>query len=183
MTLHQHVHGNSIATNSSNRPVTKFKICPTIPDPANYSFQWTPPSFLTSDTSQNTSAIPMVTTQYTVVVTDLNGGCTDTATTVINVLCDTCDKPIPTIDGLTCYGGNDASITGYLEVLMALRGLYNYLMELVSIFLPLIVMSLLDFSLTAFLQVITRKISRYYRLLCRYSNYYSRWNSHCVINE
>ena len=83
---------NSIATNSSNRPVTKFKICPTIPDPANYSFQWTPPSFLTSDSSQNTSAIPMVTTQYTVVVTDLNGGCTDTATTVINVLCDTCDK-------------------------------------------------------------------------------------------
>ena len=103
---------NSIATNSSNRPVTKFKICPTIPDPANYSFQWTPPSFLTSDSSQNTSAIPMVTTQYTVVVTDLNGGCTDTASTIINVLCDTCDKPIPTIDGLTCYGGNDASITG-----------------------------------------------------------------------
>ena len=54
----------------------------------------------------------MVTTQYSVVVTDLNGGCTDTASTVINVLCDTCDKPIPTIDGLTCYGGNDATITG-----------------------------------------------------------------------
>ena len=54
----------------------------------------------------------MVTTNYSVVATDLNGGCTDTASILINVLCDTCDKPIPTIDGLTCYGGNDASISG-----------------------------------------------------------------------
>ena len=102
----------STAINSTKRPVTKFKICPPIPDPAYYSFQWTPPSFLTSDSSQNTSAIPMVTTEYTVVVTDLNGGCTDTSSNIINVLCDTCDKPITTIDSLTCYGGNDASITG-----------------------------------------------------------------------
>ena len=102
----------STFTNSTNRPVTQFKTCPTTPDPANFTFQWTPPSFLSSDTVQNPLALPMVTTQYSVVATDLNGGCTDTASILITVICDTCDKPIPTIDGLTCYGGNDASVSG-----------------------------------------------------------------------
>lgn len=99
-------------TTSSDRPVTRFRTCPTIPDPNNYSFQWFPGSFLSSDTTQNPYGLPMVTTNYSVVATDLNGGCTDTASILISVLCDTCDKPIPTIDGLTCYGGSDASITG-----------------------------------------------------------------------
>ena len=99
-------------TPDNKRPVTKFKTCPTTPDPNNFSFQWTPPSFLSSTSDQSPFAIPFVSTYYNVVVTDLNGGCTDTASIFIDVLCDTCDKPIPTINGITCYGGSDASITG-----------------------------------------------------------------------
>ncbi len=95
----------------NKRPVTTFKTCPTIPDPNNFSFQWTPPSFLSSTSDQSPYSIPFVSTYYNVVVTDLNGGCTDTASIFINVLCDTCDKPVPTINGITCYGGSDASIT------------------------------------------------------------------------
>ena len=48
-----------------------------------------------------------------VVATDLNGGCTDTASIFINAICDTCDAVIASINGLTCYGGNDASISGF----------------------------------------------------------------------
>ena len=99
------------ATVSNKRPVTRFKTCPTIPDPNNFSFQWTPPSFLSSTTDQSPYALPFISTYYNVVVTDLNGGCTDTSSIYINVLCDTCDKSISIIDGITCYGGSDASIT------------------------------------------------------------------------
>ena len=67
---------------------------------------------MSSTTDQNPYAIPMVSTFYTVVATDLNGRCTDTASIFISALCDTCDKPIPIVDGLTCYGGSDASISG-----------------------------------------------------------------------
>lgn len=95
----------------NKRPVTTFKTCPTIPDPNNFSFQWTPPSFLSSMSDQSPYSIPFVSTYYNVVVTDLNGGCTDTASIFINVLCDTCDKPLPSINGITCFGGSDASIT------------------------------------------------------------------------
>ena len=55
----------------------------------------------------------MVSTNYSVVATDLNGGCTDTASIFINAICDTCDAVIASINGLTCYGGNDASISGF----------------------------------------------------------------------
>ena len=96
----------------NKRPVTKFKTCPMVPDPSFFTFQWIPPSFLSSTTDQNPFAIPMISTNYTVVATDINGGCTDTASIFINALCDTCDAAIPTVNGLTCYGGSDASISG-----------------------------------------------------------------------
>ena len=54
----------------------------------------------------------MISTNYTVIATDINGGCTDTADIFINALCDTCDAAIPTVNDLTCYGGSDASVTG-----------------------------------------------------------------------
>ena len=95
----------------NKRPITRFKTCSTTPDPNNFSFQWTPPSFLSSTTDQSPYALPFVSTYYNVVVTDLTGGCSDTSSIFINVLCDTCDKPISTIEGITCYGGSDASIT------------------------------------------------------------------------
>ena len=96
----------------NKRPVTKFKTCPMIPDPSFFTFQWIPPTFLSSVTDQNPFSIPMISTNYTVIATDVNGGCTDTASIFINALCDTCDAAIPTVDGLTCYGGNDAAISG-----------------------------------------------------------------------
>ena len=97
----------------NKRPVTKFKSCPMVPDPSFFSFQWIPPSFLSSSIDQNPFAIPMISTNYSVIATDINGGCTDTASIFINTICDTCDAVIASVNGLTCYGGNDASISGF----------------------------------------------------------------------
>ena len=71
-----------------------------VPDPNFFTFQWIPPSFMSSSTDQNHYAIPMVSTNYSVVATDLNGGCTDTASIFINAICDTCDAVIASINGL-----------------------------------------------------------------------------------
>jgi len=98
------------ATTSMNRPVTRFTTCPTIPDPANYSFAWTPAADIDDATAQNTFGMPQVTTNYQLVVTDLNGGCTDTVDVLIDVLCDTCYAPSPTITDVTCFGGSDGEI-------------------------------------------------------------------------
>lgn len=101
-----------LPTTSNERPVTRFNTCPAVPDPNNYTYQWFPNTFLSSNTAQNPYALPMVTTNYSAVVTDISGGCSDSTTLMINVLCDTCDAPIPTFTNVTCYGGNDGSITG-----------------------------------------------------------------------
>ena len=95
---------------STMRPVTRFTTCPTIPDPNNFSYQWTPSTFLSNSNSIDPYALPIVTTTYELVVTDLNGGCTDTNSVTIGVLCDTCIAPIPTITPVTCYGGNDGAV-------------------------------------------------------------------------
>jgi gliding motility-associated-like protein len=100
-------------TTSTNRPVTRFTTCPTIPDPNNYSFDWTATvggTQITTPTDQNPYALPMETVDFQLVVTDLNGGCTDTVVTHIDVLCDTCQAPIPTITDVTCFGGADGEI-------------------------------------------------------------------------
>ncbi len=98
------------ATTSSNRPITRFTTCPTIPDPANFSFAWTPVSEIDDATAQNTFGVPSVTTNYQLVVTDLNGGCTDTVQVLIDVMCDTCYAPNPTLTHITCNGGSDGGI-------------------------------------------------------------------------
>ena len=94
----------------TNRPVTRFTTCPTIPDPNNFTYQWIPSTFLSSSTTIDPYALPIVTTTYNVVVTDLNGGCTDTNSVTIDVLCDTCIAPVPTVTGVTCFGGNDGAV-------------------------------------------------------------------------
>lgn len=105
------VCGNTNATVSMNRPNIRLKTCPTIPDPANFTFEWTPVgSGLSSTTAQNPYALPQVTTDFQLVVTDLNGGCTDTVITTIDVLCDTCQSPIPVLTDITCFGGADGEI-------------------------------------------------------------------------
>lgn len=123
MTLHNHGDGYVGCTMSSsdgfsfgtsnNRTNMKFTTCPTDPDPANYSFEWT--SSIAGyepvgPTDQNPYALPMETTDYTLVVTELTGGCTDTSYVHIDVVCDTCQAPIPTITGVTCFGGSDGEI-------------------------------------------------------------------------
>lgn len=98
---------------SMNRPNIRFTTCPTIPDPSNYSFNWTSSvagANITTSTSQNPFALPMETMDFKLVVTDLNGGCTDTNIVHIDVLCDTCQAPIPTLTHVTCFGGNNGSI-------------------------------------------------------------------------
>jgi gliding motility-associated-like protein len=94
-----------------NRPNIRLKTCPTLPDPANYTFDGTPTGAgLSSATAQNPYALPQVTTDFQLVVTDLNGGCTDTVITHIDVLCDTCQAPIPALTDVTCFGGSDGEI-------------------------------------------------------------------------
>ena len=107
------------STTSANRPITRFTTCPTIPDPANFSFAWTPVSEIDDATAQNTFGVPLVTTNYQLVVTDLNGGCTDTVEVLIDVLCDTCYAPNPTLTHITCNGG----IGG--EIIAVPNGLYG----------------------------------------------------------
>lgn len=100
-------------TTSTNRPVTTFKMCPTIPDPNNYTFEWTanvPSVTLMNPTDQNPYSLPQETVDYQLVVTDLNGGCTDTVLVHIDVLCDTCQAPIPTLTDVTCFDGADGEI-------------------------------------------------------------------------
>ncbi|MCB9188075.1 MAG: gliding motility-associated C-terminal domain-containing protein [Flavobacteriales bacterium] len=103
----------SAPSTSTNRPVTRFTTCPTIPDPNNYTFEWTSTvggTQITTPSSQNPYALPMETQDIQLVVTDLNGGCTDTVVTHIDVLCDTCQAPIPTLTNITCFGGADGEI-------------------------------------------------------------------------
>ncbi len=100
----------SFGSPSTNRPVTRFTTCPTIPNPANFTFAWTPVPPMSDATAQNPFALPQVPTTFQVVVTDLNGGCTDTASVFVNVLCDTCQQPHPVVTNVTCFGGTDGEI-------------------------------------------------------------------------
>lgn len=107
------VCSNTTATVSMNRPNIRLTTCPTIPDPNNYTFEWTTPvagTNITSPSSQSPYALPFETMDFQLVVTDLNGGCTDTVITHIDVLCDTCQAPIPQLTNITCFGGSDGEI-------------------------------------------------------------------------
>ena len=96
-----------------NRPVTRFTTCPTAPDPSNFSFEWSPSTFLSNDSAINPYAFPIESTVYSVVVTDLVGGCTDTNEVVINV-----EPPYVLSDTSICndqfqYSGLVASSNGF----------------------------------------------------------------------
>jgi hypothetical protein len=96
----------------SNRPVTRFTSCPTTPDPNNFSYQWTPSTFLSSANTIDPYALPLTTTTYELVVMGLNGGCSDTnfVTIDVEVLCDTCFPPSTTVIEPFCYGDSTGSI-------------------------------------------------------------------------
>ena len=92
------------------RPVTTFHTCPSIPDPNDYTYLWTPSGSVSNPTAQNSPATPPTSTLYTVTVTNINGGCSDTSSVFVNVDCNTCYPADPTITNVSCNGGNDGSI-------------------------------------------------------------------------
>lgn len=100
----------------TNRPVTRFSTCPSVPDPADFSFAWTPSSTLNNASIQNPIATPVnPVTTYTVTVTNINGGCSDQSTVIINTNCPTCDPPLPVGTDPLCNGGTDGSITATVQ--------------------------------------------------------------------
>lgn len=96
---------------STNRPVTRFNTSLVAPDPTTYTFQWPTNQGVDNPTSQNVAAGPVVTTNYQLVVTNTNGGCTDTVNVPVNVTCGICMDPIPTLTNITCNGGSDGAIS------------------------------------------------------------------------
>lgn len=97
---------------STNRPITRFATCPSVPDPNDFTFSWTPSSTLDNSTLQSPTATPInPSTTYTVTVTNINGGCTGTSDVTVLTDCPTCDPPLPIGIDPTCNGGSDGSIT------------------------------------------------------------------------
>jgi gliding motility-associated-like protein len=102
-------------TTLTQRPVTTFLTCPSVPDPANYTFSWTPAagmSGVVNPTAQNTDANPQATTMYVVAVTDINGGCTTIdSVEVFTNCCDPTFQPTLTQTDVSCNGANDGELT------------------------------------------------------------------------
>ncbi len=73
---------NSFGTVSTQRPNIKFGFCSTILSPNDYTFNWSPSGYLNNSTIYNPlTTVPNAGT-YQVIVTDIVGGCTDTATVI-----------------------------------------------------------------------------------------------------
>jgi len=98
------------STSSTNRPLTMLNGGMVAPDPANFTYSWPTGSGINSTTTQNPYALPQSTTDFQLIVTNNNGGCTDTVITHIDVLCDTCQAPIPTLTPATCFGESNGEI-------------------------------------------------------------------------
>lgn len=94
---------------ANQRPVTYFNYCPADPDTTAYSYAWTPAGTVTSPGAMTTLADPCTSTNYQVVVTDLAGGCTDTAWVYVYVI-PTCFPPEPTVTNVSCNGGTDGAL-------------------------------------------------------------------------
>lgn len=95
---------------STNRPVTRFNTNLVAPDPSTYTFQWPTGQGIDNPSAQNVAAGPVVTTDYQLVVTNTNGGCTDTVNVQVDVTCGICMSPIPSLTNITCNGGSDGAI-------------------------------------------------------------------------
>ena len=96
---------NPTGTVAQERPITRFTVIQSSPDPADYSFTWTGGDV--SAQAQNPFAIPMADTTFQVVVEHIVGGCTDTASVSVSVNCDTCHAPTPDLTHISCNGGAD----------------------------------------------------------------------------
>lgn len=68
-------------------PNVKFHYCSVIPNPANYTYAWTPASGAIANANlQNTTGMPPGTMDYYVTVTDIAGGCFDVDTVHVDVI-------------------------------------------------------------------------------------------------
>lgn len=97
-------------TTSTDRPVTRFTWCPTIPDPNAFTYSWTPNTTIMTSTMQNPTVFPSIPTTYVVTVTDLGGSCSDTDTLNVDVLCGACYLPAISVVNPTCKDGTNGSI-------------------------------------------------------------------------
>ncbi len=75
-------------TNYLDRPDIRFEACNTFQNPANFTYQWT--SFpaggnIANATAQSTTGSPLVITDFQVVVTNINGGCSAIDTVHVGV--------------------------------------------------------------------------------------------------
>jgi gliding motility-associated-like protein len=116
----------SAGSPSPNRPITRFGFCPTLPDPVNYTFQWTPASSIDNATAQTTFALPQNNTTFQLVTTFINGGCTDTS--FVNVTVNCCETPLINSTNITCFGGNN----GQIEVTPISTTLPPYTVQLID---------------------------------------------------
>lgn len=93
---------------STNRPVTRFTTCPTTPNPAAFTYSWTPTLGVSDPSIQNPVLSPGSTTTYTVTVTDPVGGCfdTDSINVVVTSQLSASFSTIPS----TCNTSNDGQI-------------------------------------------------------------------------
>ena len=94
----------------NERPDIAITHCPTIPDPAAFTYSWVPNTEITTANIQNPYLHPEVPTTYEVTVSDLTGSCFDTDTIHIQVQCPTCDQPGITLINPTCNGGTNGKI-------------------------------------------------------------------------
>jgi gliding motility-associated-like protein len=82
-------------TTNSAHPDIRFHYCSVVPNPANYTYLWTPSSGVIADsTAQNTTAQPPGTMDYYVTVTDIAGGCYDIDTVSVTIFPFTGVNPV-----------------------------------------------------------------------------------------
>lgn len=98
----------SAGSTSTDRPVTRFTTCPTTPNPAAFTYSWTPTLGVSNPTIQNPVLSPGSTTTYLVTVTDPVGGCfdTDSINIIVNSQLSATFFTIPS----TCNTSNDGQI-------------------------------------------------------------------------
>jgi gliding motility-associated-like protein len=100
---------SGFANTSTNRPNIQIGYCGGTANPANYTYAWSPANTVSDPTIINPTTIPPGSPSYQVIVTDIAGGCSDTATVVIQ---NSVVPPDPTIiiPAQTFYCINDPAI-------------------------------------------------------------------------
>jgi gliding motility-associated-like protein len=72
---------------TNNRPNVRFHYCSIVPNPANYTYLWTPSSgIIANPTAMSTTGTPPATMDYIITVTDIAGGCFDQDTVHVDVI-------------------------------------------------------------------------------------------------